>query len=178
MPIHLYRGISDDDARALVAYLRAQPPVKNVVPKSIYHIKLPRTYGPPIKKTIVAPSRNNQRKYGAYLAGPLGHCIDCHTPWNDRGMDMHSIGAGGAPFTGPWGVSVSRNLTPTGLKHWSDAEIARAIREGKSRDGSPLKPPMAFGWYKNINDQDMAAIVAYLRSLKPLPLGGAPTAKP
>jgi hypothetical protein len=178
MPIHMYRGISDDDARALVAYLRAQPPVKNVVPKSIYHIKLPRTYGPAIKKTIVAPSRNNQVKYGAYLAGPLGHCIDCHTPYNDRGMDMRSIGAGGAPFTGPWGVSVSRNLTPTGLKHWSDAEIARAIREGKSRDGSPLKPPMAFGWYRNINDQDMTAIVAYLRSLKPLPLGGAPTAKP
>ena len=37
---------------------------------------------------------------------------------------------------------------------------------------------MAFGWYKKINDADMAAIVAYLRSLKPLPLGGAPTAKP
>ena len=178
MPIHMYRGISDDDARALVAYLRAQPPVKNVVPKSVYHIKLPRSYGPPIKKTIVAPSRSNQVKYGAYLAGPLGHCTDCHTPYTDGRMDMQRIGAGGAPFTGPWGVSVSRNLTPTGLEHWSDAEIAHAIREGKSRDGSPLKPPMAFGWYKNINDQDMAAIVAYLRSLKPLPLGGAPTAKP
>ena len=44
--------------------------------------------------------------------------------------------------------------------------------------GSSMKPPMAFGWYKNINDQDMAAIVAYLRSLKPLPFGGAPAAKP
>ena len=36
---------------------------------------------------------------------------------------------------------------------------------------------MAFGWCKNINDQDMAAIVAYLRSLKPLPFEGAPAAK-
>ena len=179
MPIHMYRGISDDDVRALVAYLRAQPPVKNVVPKSIYHIKLPRSYGPPIRKPIVAPARSNQVKYGAYLAGPLGHCIDCHTPYTEQGrMDMQRIGAGGTPFTGPWGVSVSRNLTPTGLKHWSDAEIARAIREGKSRDGSPLKPPMAFDWYKNIGDQDMAAIVAYVRSLKPLPFGGAPAAKP
>ena len=41
-----------------------------------------------------------------------------------------------------------------------------------------MKPPMAFGWYENINDQDVAAIVAYLRSLKPPPFGGAPTAKP
>ena len=41
-----------------------------------------------------------------------------------------------------------------------------------------MKPPMAFGWYKNINDVDMAAIVVYLRSLKPPPFGGAPAAKP
>ena len=67
-------------------------------------------------------------------------------------------------------------MTPheTGLKNWSDAQITRAVREGVSRDGSPLKPPMAFGWYRNISDEDMGAIVAYLRSLKPLPLGGAP----
>ena len=44
--------------------------------------------------------------------------------------------------------------------------------------GSSMKPPMAFGWYQNINDQDMTAIVAYLRSLKPLPFGGTPAAKP
>ena len=88
------------------------------------------------------------------------------------------LGAGGSPFARPWGVSVSRNLTPRGLKDWSDAEIARAIREGKSRDGSPLKPPMAFDWYRNINDEDMVAIVAYLRTLRPLPFGGAPSAKP
>ena len=86
------------------------------------------------------------------------------------------MGAGGNPIKGPWGVSVSRNLTPTGLKDWSDAEIARAIREGKSRDGSALRPPMAFDWYKNISDEDMKALIAYLRSLKPLPFGGQPAA--
>lgn len=89
---------------------------------------------------------------------------------------MKRVGSGGNPFKGPWGVSVSRNLTPTGLKHWSDAEIARAIREGKSRDGSALKPPMAFDWYKNITAEDMKALIAYPRSLKPLPLGGQPAA--
>jgi len=87
---------------------------------------------------------------------------------------MKKPGAGGNPFKGPWGVSVSRNLTPheSGLKGWTDAEIARAIREGVRKDGSPLKPPMAYGWYKNISDGDMKALIAYLRSLKPLPLGG------
>ncbi|MBK7991022.1 MAG: c-type cytochrome [Comamonadaceae bacterium] len=72
-------------------------------------------------------------------------------------------------FKGPWGESVSRNLTPheSGLKNWTDAQIAKAIREGVDRDGKPYKPPMAFAFYKNINDADMAALIAYLRSLKP-----------
>jgi hypothetical protein len=65
-------------------------------------------------------------------------------------------------------------VTPhaSGLKGWSDAEIARAIREGVRKDGTALKPPMAYSWYKNINDADMAAIIAYLRSLKPQTFGG------
>jgi len=179
MPIMFYRGISDEDMKAIVAYLRAQPAVKNAVPKSEYRIKLPPNYGPAIKGKVAAPSPKATLKYGAYLAGPLGHCMDCHTPWMKGHPDMKRLGAGGNPFKGPWGVSVSRNLTPheTGLKGWSDAEIARAIREGVRKDGSQLRPPMAFGWYKTINEGDMKALVAYLRSLKPLPLGG-PAAAP
>jgi hypothetical protein len=101
--------------------------------------------------------------------------MDCHTPWEKGIPDMTKAGAGGNPFRGPWGVSVSRNLTPheTGLKGWSDAQIARAIREGVRKDGTPLKPPMAYAWYKNINDADMTALIAYLRSLKPQPMGSA-----
>jgi len=178
MPIPFYRDMSDDDAKALVAFLRAQAPVKHVVPRSEYRMKLPPAYGPPIKSKIAAPPRSDLVRYGAYLAGPLGHCTDCHTPWVQGVPDMKRVGAGGNPLKGPWGVTVSRNLTPheTGLKGWSDAEIARAIREGKSRNGSQLRPPMAFGWYRNINDDDMKALIAYLRSLKPLPLGGEPAA--
>lgn len=180
MPIIFYRGMADDDLKAIIAYLRAQPAVKNKVPKSEYRIPLPPSYGPEVKK-VVAPSRKDTLKYGAYLAGPAGHCLDCHTPWVKGVPDLTKAGAGGNPFRGPWGVAVSRNLTPheQGLKGWSDAEIARAIREGVRKDGTPLKPPMAYGWYKNIRDEDMKPLVAYLRSLKPLPLGGgAPQARP
>jgi mono/diheme cytochrome c family protein len=67
---------------------------------------------------------------------------------------------------------VSRNLTPTGLKDWTDAQIAKAIRDGVDRNGQRYRPPMAYDFYKNINDADIAAIIAYLRSLKPQPLGG------
>src|SRR4029453_1100479 len=178
MPIPFYHGISDEDARSLAVYLKAQKPIKNAVPKSVYKIKIPAAYGPPIKQPVPTPSRKDAVKYGEYLAGPLGHCMDCHTPWNEKtGTDLSRLGAGGSQFTGPWGVSVARNLTPTGLKDWADAEIARAIREGKSRDGSPLKPPLGLDWDKNIDDADMAALIAYLRSLKPQPFGGAPATK-
>jgi mono/diheme cytochrome c family protein len=172
MPFMFYRGMADDDVKAIVAYLRVQKPVKNAVPKSEYRIKLPPNYGPAISKKVVAPSAKDTLKYGAYLAGPLGHCLDCHTPWVKGIPDLARAGAGGNPFKGPWGVSVARNLTPhaSGLKGWSDAEIARAIREGVRKDGSPLKPPMAYDWYRNISESDMKALIAYLRSLKPLPM--------
>lgn len=174
MPIMFYRGLADDDLKAIVAYLRAQPAVKSAVPKSEYKIKLPPNYGPQIRSRIRAPARSATVKYGAYLAGPLGHCMDCHTPWVKGIPDMKRVGAGGNPFKGPWGVAVSRDLTPhaSGLKDWSDAEIERAIRQGVRKDGSPLKPPMAYDWYKNISEPDMKALIAYLRSLKPAPFGG------
>jgi mono/diheme cytochrome c family protein len=174
MPIGLYRGISDDDLKAIITYLRAQPAVKNKVAKSDYKMPLPPNYGPPVGK-VSAPPKSDLMRYGAYLAGPLGHCIECHTPMVNGRFDFaNSTGAGGFVFKGPWGSSVARNLTPhdSGLKNWSDAEIARAIRTGVSRDGSRLKPPMAFPWYSNINNDDMKALTAYLRSLKPVPLGG------
>lgn len=173
MPIEFYRHLADADLDAIVAWLRAQPPVANAVPKSVYRIPLPPSYGPPVKN-VKAPPASDKVRYGKYLAD-IGHCMDCHTPRAADGkLQTAQLGAGGQPIAGPWGVSVSRNLTPhaTGLKGWSDAEIARAIRTGVSRDGSQLKPPMAFDYYKTINDADMAALIAYLRSLPPRPAAG------
>lgn len=173
MPIEFYRGMSDADLDAIVAYLRAQPAVANKVEKSVYKIPLPPNYGPPVKH-VKAPPSSNKVRYGEYLAR-IGHCMDCHTP---RAADGRLVkaqwGSGGQVIAGPWGKPVSRNLTPhaSGLEAWSDAEIARAIREGVRRDGTKLSPPMGFSFYKNINDADMAAIIAYLRTLKPLPSGG------
>jgi len=174
MPMEMYRGMADADLKAIIAYLRAAPAVSNKVPKSEYKIKLPPNYGPPVK-TVKAPARKDLVRYGAYLAGPLGHCLECHTPAEKGERDYaNKKGAGGFVFNGPWGASVARNLTPheTGLKAWSDAEIARAVREGVSRDGSKLKPPMAYAFYQNINDEDMKALIAYLRTLKPVAFGG------
>lgn len=173
MPIEFYRHLSDGDLKALIAYLRAQPAVKHAVARSTYAMALPPGYGAPVKN-IKAPPASNRRAYGEYLA-QIGHCMECHTPRDDKGMlQLGKLGAGGQVFKGPWGESVSRNLTPhpSGLKDWSDAQIVKAVREGVGRDGTPYRPPMGFGFYKSISDADMAALVAYLRSLAPQPFAG------
>jgi mono/diheme cytochrome c family protein len=173
MPVAFYRNLSDSDLAAIVAYLRAQPAVDNAVPKSRYNIPLPPNYGPPVHG-VKTPAPKDGLRYGKYLAD-IGHCMECHSPRDPKGMlVMKSMGAGGQVFNGPWGQSVARNLTPheTGLKNWTDDQIATAVREGRNREGQPYKPPMAFGFYKNISDADMAALTAYLRSLKPQAFGG------
>jgi mono/diheme cytochrome c family protein len=173
MPIEFYRHLSDDDTMALIAFMRSQPAVANAVGKSVYRMPLPPAYGLPLG-TVTAPPANDRLRYGEYLA-TIGHCMDCHTP---RAADGRLVaakwGAGGQRFPGPWGLAVSRNLTPdaSGLKDWSDAEIARAIRDGMRKDGTPLKPPMGYGFYKTMSDADMAALIGYLRSLKAQPFGG------
>lgn len=170
MPFSQYRGLADADLDAIVAYLRTVPPIRNAVPKSTYKIKLPPAYGPSIDQPVKAPSPDDKLAYGAYLAGPLGHCLECHTPMSPDGRFQYAtmLGAGGFPFNGPWGLSVAKNITShpeAGLGGWTDAEIERAIRQGVDRHGGKLKPPMPYAYYARISAADMSALVAFLRTL-------------
>lgn len=168
MPIGLYRGLSDGDVKAIVAYLRQVKPVRNQIPPSVYRIPLPPAYGPPVV-SVPEPDRNDKVAYGAYLAGPAGHCIECHSPLTPKGPDIaNNLGAGGFEFHGPWGVSVSSNITPTGLGDRTDDEIKTMITKGIRPDGSKMLPPMAYSYYAKIKPEDLDAIIAYLRTLKPL----------
>jgi mono/diheme cytochrome c family protein len=163
------RGLSDEDVHASVAYMRAVPPVVNKVPKSEYKVSLPPAYGPPITAMVPTPQRMDKVAYGAYLAGPLGHCIECHsTPAANGAPDyVNKLRAGGMTFQGPWGITVARNITPTNLKGWSDADIKKSITAGVRPNGERLMPPMAYGYYKNMTPEDLDALVAYLRTLAP-----------
>lgn len=166
MPFGLYRHISDEDMAAIDAYLRSVKSISSKSPKSEYSFPLPPAWGPPAKP--VAPvSKNNPVAYGAYLAGPLGHCIECHSIPNDKGQPdiVNHLGAGGAAFHGPWGTSVAPNITPTGLSGWTDVQIVAAITRGVRPEGSRLMPPMGVRYYATLSKTDRAAIVAYLRSL-------------
>jgi mono/diheme cytochrome c family protein len=169
MPFEVYRGMGDADVRAIVAFLRTVPPVRNVAEKSVYRIALPPAYGPPVV-SVTAPSPADHVAYGAYLAGPLGHCIVCHSPIGPKGADFTKLGLGGNSFGGPWGTSVSSNITSSksdGLGAWTDAEIEHAIRDGVARDGRKLMPPMGFDYYARISPSDMTALIAFIRTIPP-----------
>jgi hypothetical protein len=76
MPIPSYRHMSDYDVRAIVAYLRAAPPVRNVVPSSEYGIPLPESWGPPVGE-VPDPSPGDRRSarsrmYRAMICSPTG----------------------------------------------------------------------------------------------------------
>jgi mono/diheme cytochrome c family protein len=121
------------------------------------------------EKPFAEADLNDPVKRGFYLA-TIGHCMECHTPAVNDKPDYKMLGKGGKEFKGPWGVSVSRNITShreKGIGAWSDAEIKAAITQGKRKDGSPLKPPMGYSLYAKMTEQDLNAMVAYLRTVPP-----------
>ena len=170
MPTSYYPILTQTDLSAIVAYLRTLKPVKNKVPDPIYKIALPHHVFPGAEKPYTRAVINSDKlKLGFYLV-TIGHCMDCHTPLvPGSGPDFkNSLGKGGFEFHGPWGKSVSRNITSSktaGIGDWTDAEIKTAITQGKRKDGSPLKPPMDFQAYSKMTAADLDAIVAYLRTV-------------
>jgi mono/diheme cytochrome c family protein len=174
MPIPSYREMSDFDVRAIVAYLRTVPPVRNVVPRSEFHIPLPESWGPPLG-AVPDVLRDDKLAYGAYLANALGHCMECHTPMVDGEFDFSRTGAGGMVFEKPYGLEfavMAANITPhpeQGIGAWTDDEIKRAITQGISRDGRRHMPLMGFDYYRNISGEDLDALVVYLRALPKQP---------
>lgn len=75
-------------------------------------------------------------------------------------------------FVGPWGVSYAANITPddqTGIGLWTEDIFVAAIRNGKHMgSGRPILPPMPWTYYRNMTDDDLKAIFAYLKSLPPI----------
>jgi mono/diheme cytochrome c family protein len=170
MPTGFYKILTPGDLDGIVAYLRSLPPIKNKVADPIYKMPTHQQVFPGAEKAMSNADLNDKLKRGFYLV-TIGHCLECHTPFGPPGTGIdfgNSLGKGGREFNGPWGVSVSRNITSSkakGLGDWSDAEIKRAITQGVRKDGSKLKPPMGYPYYAKMTDGDVDAMVAYLRTV-------------
>jgi len=169
MPYPFYKIFTPADLDAVAAYLLQVPAVSNKVQAPVYkvpqmHVDVPPGAEAPLPEGVM----KDPVKRGFYLA-TIGHCMECHTPVVNGRRDLKNmLGIGGEKFEGPFGVSVSRNITShktNGIGAWSDAEIKRAITQGLRKDGSKLKPPMGFAWYARMSAADIDAIVAYLRTV-------------
>jgi mono/diheme cytochrome c family protein len=114
---------------------------------------------------------------GNYLVNTIMACGNCHTPRDAMGKSIAEKAlSGGLTFNTPVFIATAPNITPerdTGIGSWSDAEIKHALIEGMRPNhgrlaGVPLAAIMPANFYKALLPEDLDAVVAYLRTVKPL----------
>lgn len=171
MPVPTYNSMSDDDVKAIVAYLHTIKPVHNEVPESKY--KIPQEAMPPAKG-LPAPLTSDKLAYGGYIVKSLAHCFECHSSPDAHGAPdfAHGLGGGGFKITLAPGMTIhTANITSdpdTGIGKWSDADIKKAITEGLTPTGGHLSPPMPYSFFKNMTADDLDAVVAFVRTIPPI----------
>jgi len=176
-PYPSFTRIADADARDLWAYMRSLPPDGRAsrphdlnFPFSLRFLVgfwkwLYFSPGPFVADAVRTPALNR----GAYLVGALGHCGECHTPRTVLGGPKRDRLLAGAA-KGPAGKSVA-NLTPAKLKKWDDNELREFLLGGITPDGDVTAETMGEvvrNTTSQLTPQDLAALVAYLRSLPAL----------
>jgi mono/diheme cytochrome c family protein len=112
-----------------------------------------------------APARaQNAVERGAYLA-VLGDCAGCHTAPHQPAF------SGGLAFSAQFGTVYSTNITPdrqTGIGGWTQDQFYRALHQGIAADGRHLYPAFPYFYFARTARADSDALLAYLKSLKPV----------
>jgi len=172
MPYQTYaKGMSDEDALAVIAYLRSLPPIRNRTkttvigfPVSMFIRAVPRPVPRPARP---APASGVAR--GRWLLD-VASCGDCHTTFDDKRDPVpgHYL-AGGNPFPIPGrGTVYTPNITndrATGVGAYSEADLRRAIFEGYGKDGRRLYG-MPWWYYAGMTDDDRTAVITALRQVR------------
>lgn len=129
--------------------------------------------GPPPDIKISSTPEMIER--GKYLANGFAGCIDCHSERNFDKLAGPLIpgteGKGGVDFGEAAGFIPAKNITSdkeTGLGSWTDGEIFRAITMGVDKNGNPLGPMMPYPYFRQMDEEDIKAIIAYIRTLPPI----------
>jgi hypothetical protein len=119
----------------------------------------------------IPPNATDQVKHGWYLVR-LAQCNDCHSPYDKDGNVLPGkMFGGGLTMTGPWGNVVSANITsdPSGIAHYDTAMFIKTIRTGRASGGvRDLSTIMPYSYFRNMTDDDLSAIFAYLRTVTPV----------
>ncbi len=172
MPYSHYRTMPDEDLASVVVYLRSLPAVRNQLAKTdiIFPVKyLIRNAPQPITAPVPQPDLSDPVKRGSFLVHLIG-CADCHTP-----IDNHHNPIPGMEFSGgqiialPSGKVASANLTPdpSGIPYYDEALFIKAMRTGYV-GARELSDAMPWVTLRNLTDQDLASMFAYLKTVKPV----------
>jgi len=139
---------------------------------SYVKIALPDVGDAPKIKIEATPERIAR---GKYLANHVCVCIDCHSKrdWTKfSGPPIEgTFGMGGECFDQKFGFPGSyhsKNITPFGVKSWTDGELLRAITTGVDKQGNALFPIMPYHYYGQMDEEDVKSIIAYIRILQPV----------
>lgn len=170
MPYPVFASaLSDEDALAIIAYLRSVPPKRHdpgpmqvSFPVSMFIRAVPA----PAAAVPPAPSSGPER--GRWLL-KVALCADCHTPKTPSMENLPGLDyAGGMALPIPGqGKVYSRNITAdaeTGIGAWSDEEVRRAIEKGVGRDGRALYG-MPWPYYAGMTEEDRGLLLAAVRSI-------------
>lgn len=127
--------------------------------------------GPPDNNlTITATPARLER--GQYLANHVSACIHCHSKRNWKYYSGPVVpgteGMGGELFDPDLGI-YAKNITPATIGNYSDAELIRVIRSGVTNKGKALFPIMPYQLFAAMSREDLYSIVAYIKTLKPIP---------
>jgi mono/diheme cytochrome c family protein len=167
-----FRTMSDEDLASVVVYLRSLPPVQHDLPKThiIFPVKyLIRNVPEPLTQPVASPDPSDHVAWGKYLVTIAG-CEDCHTPQDAHGQEIAGMNfAGGSVLEEPGVKAAAANLTPdaSGISYYDEATFLKAMRAGYV-GARRLSPAMPFAFYGNMTDEDLKAIFAYLRTVKPV----------
>ncbi len=111
--------------------------------------------------TLTAATTPDRLARGERLANL---CASCHSTTGNPPLDGSKVNLLDSPDGSSLGTLYAPNLTPAGgIKTWTDGEIIRAIREGVGKDGKPLLL-MPSEVFHNMSDEDVTALVGYLRT--------------
>jgi hypothetical protein len=168
-PYANFRYISDDDLECIVVYLRSIPPVRHAVPT----MKLPLLYeltakGFPrsLRGPVQPPDGSQPAKLGEYLTH-IGMCANCHNGEDQQGESLPY--AGGRMIEGPDGNTrvAASNLTPdaSGIIYYDEVLFIKAMRTGHV-GARELAAAMPWRYFRNLNDDDLKHVFAYLRTLE------------
>lgn len=171
MPYQNYRFLCDEDLASIVVYMRSLAPVRHALPPSeiIFPVKyLMRNDPEPLTAPVAPPDFSSVLKRGEYLTR-IGDCHDCHTPAR-KGVEMAGLEfAGGMVLSGPFGSVAAANITPdpSGISYYDEALFREVMRTGMVH-ARKLNAFMPTGFYSGMSDDDLSAIFAYLKTIKPV----------